>query len=247
MIRAGRGMVVSLVVLAMTGCDDVGLGPGEGVPVTLSLAVEPRGGLAGSLEPGLTLALAAETLELESVELIVDELVLEREDGDGTADSDGDSEADSDSDGGANEKFEIEGTTIELPLNGEVVTPLSETVPAGLYEELEIDIAVVRLTGFVDGEAFDVVVPVDLELEIEFEPPLEVDGTEPFNITITVDPLAWFENDDGTFIDPRDLSTDEALMNTVRQRMAVSFDAFEDSDHDADSDDSDSDGDTDGS
>ncbi|MBW3553748.1 MAG: DUF4382 domain-containing protein [Gemmatimonadetes bacterium] len=233
--------MLPLVVIAMAGCDDIGLGPQGEVPLTLSFAVEPRAGLAGAADGGLSLASTAETLTLSAVSLHVEELVLERAEGDANVDSDGDSEADSDSDGGANEKFEVEGAIIDLPLEGGVITPLSQPVPAGRYEEIEVDIQAVRLVGTVDGEGFDVLVPVDLELEMDFEPPIEVSGDETFNITISIDPLAWLENPDGTFIDPRDLATDGSLMNLVRQRMALSFDAFEDSDHDADSEDSDSD------
>ena len=242
MSKSARMLMLPIAVLGLAACDDLGLGPDGEVPMTLSFAVEPRTGLAGSVaEAGLSLAYAAETLTLSAVSLHVEELVLEREEGDALVDSDGDSEADSDSDGGANEKFEVEGAVIDLPLDGGVITPLSQPVPAGRYEEIEVDIQAVRLVGTVDGAAFDVLVPVDLELEMDFEPPVEVSGDETFNITISIDPLAWLENGDGTFIDPRELATDASLMNLVRQRMALSFKAFEDSDSDADSEDSDSD------
>lgn len=241
MSKSLAGLLLPLAALGLVGCDE-GLGPDGEVPLSVSFAVEPRAGLAGMrAEAGLTAAAAAGTLTLDGVSLNVEELVLEREDGDGGVDSDGDSEADSDSDHEGNEKFVVEGTMIDLPLDGGLITPLSQPVPAGFYEEIELDIQSVRLTGSVDGEAFDVLVPADLELEMEFEPPMEVTGDETFNITISIDPVAWLENDDGTFIDPRDLATDAALMNTVRQRMALSFEAFEDSDEDADSEDSDSD------
>jgi hypothetical protein len=241
MQRIIRGFVVPLAALALAACDG-GIGPDAEVPVTLSFAVEPRTGLAGMVaQDGLTLAAAADVLVLDAVTLNVDEVVLEREDGDGGVDSDGDSELDSDSDHGANEKFVVDGASIALPMDGSVITPLSEPVPAGLYEEIEVDIASIRLVGTADGESFDETIAVDLELEMEFEPPTEVTGDEVFNITISVDPLAWLDNGDGTFIDPRDLAGDPTLLNLVRQRMATSFEAFEDSDHDADSEDSDSD------
>lgn len=232
--------VVALALAALVACDG-GTGPDGQVPVTLSFAVEPHGGLAALMAAdGLAPADAAEALTLSAVTLNVDELVLEREEGDGI-DADSDSEIDSDSDGPGNEKFVVNGAMIDLPFDGTVITPLDHSVPAGRYEEIEIDISSVRLVGTADGEAFDVLVPVDIELEMDFDPSMEVAGDEVFNITISVDPIAWLDNGDGTYIDPRDLATDGALLNQVRQRMAVSFDAFEDSDHDADSEDSDSD------
>ncbi len=243
MIRVTRWLVAPLAVLAVAACED-GAGPEGEVPLTLSFAVAPPGGLA-SLADGTasTIAADASQLELDAVVLGIEELVLEHEDGDGGADSDGDSEIDSDSDGAANEKFAVEGTTVSLPVGGGIITPFSEPVPAGLYEELELDIFEIQFIGTADGEAFDVTVPVDLELEMEFEPGLEVVAGEPLNVTVTVDPMVWFENEDGTFLDPRELSTDEAALNRLRQRMALSFEAFEDSDGDADQEDSDSDSD----
>lgn len=242
LVRRGRFCASGALVLALVACD-LGSGPEDEVPVSLSFAVRPRAGLAGVAAGSWTPALSdgARTLELTTVQLNVEELTLERAEVDG-ADSDGDSDSDSDSDGPGNERFVAQGATVTLPLGGGVITPFSEPVPVGLYEELEIDIEGVRLVGTVDGQAFDVTLPLDLELEMEFEPPLEVlNPDEPFNVTISIDPLAWLKNSDGSFIDPRQLATDSSLRNRVRQRMALTFKAFEDSDHDGDDEDSDSD------
>ena len=238
-------VALTALTVAISACD-TGSGPGDDASMTVSFAVQPRAGLAGMMAGRWTPALShdATTLELTTVELEVDELVLERAELDG-ADSDGDSDEDSDSDGEGNEKFVVDGATVALPLGGGVITPFSEPVPEGLYEELEIDIEAIRLVGVVDGEAFDVAVPIDLELEMEFDPEIEVlDLDQPFNVTISIDPLLWLTNDDGSFIDPRELETDDSLRNLVRQRMALTFKAFEDSDHDGDDEDSDSDSDS---
>lgn len=245
MTRAARLLVPAVIALGAVACD-TGSGPGDDeVLMTLSFAVQPRAGLAGLAASAPALVHGASTLELEVVQLGVEELVLEHDDVDGP-DSEGDSEEDSDSDGDSNESFVVQGTTVTVPLNGDLLTPFSEVVPVGLYQELEMDIQTLHLVGKVDGEAFDVTIPVDIELEMEFEPPLEVvEGDEPFNVTVVIDPLAWFENADGSFIDPRELGDDESELNRLRQRMALTFDAFEDSDHDGDDQDSDSDEDSD--
>jgi len=237
-----RWTVLAALALTLAACD-TGSGPEGDASMTVSFAVQPRAGLAGVAAGQWTPTLShdASSLELAVVELDVEELVLERAELDG-ADSEADSDEDSDSDGEGNEKFVVDGATVALPLDGGVITPFAKPVPVGLYEELEIDIEAVRLVGVVDGESFDVTVPMNLELEMEFEPEIEVlDSAVPFNVTISIDPLIWFMNDDGSFIDPRELETDSSLRNRVRQRMALSFKAFEDSDHDGDDEDSDSD------
>ena len=244
-ISRAAALVMIPLVGATTACD-IG-GPDDDARLSLSFAVQPRVGLAGMAAGSWTpsLLVGANTLTLSTVELDVDEVVLERSEADG-ADSDRDSEDDSDSDGGDNQKLVVNGATVALPLAGGVITPFTATVPVGLYEELELDLNTIRLVGVVDGTPFDVTVPMDLELDLEFDPPIQVvDANAPFNVTVSIDPLIWLRKFDGTFIDPRQLATDRSLRSLVRQRIALTFAAFEDSDRDGDDHDSDSDRDSD--
>lgn len=246
-MRAKRVAVflsIPLLSAVLSACD-IG-GPDDDANLSVSFAVQPRVGLAGMAAGSWTpsLAFGANTLTLSTVQLNVDEVVLERSEVDG-ADSERDSEDDSDSDGGGNQKLVVNGATVALPLAGGVITPIAGSVPVGLYEELEIDVDAIRLVGVVDGAPFDVTVPLDLELDLQFDPPINVvDANAPFNVTVLIDPLLWFRRFDGSFIDPRQLLTDRSLRSLVSQRMALTFDAFEDSDHDGDDRDSDSDSDS---
>ena len=159
-------------------------------------------------------------------------------------DSDGDSDTDSDSDGPSNEKVARAGTVIALPLQGGVITPINESLPKGLYEEIELDFQSVRLRGTYDGQAFDVTVPVNTEMDVRFDPPLEVDDdTDRLNVTFAIDPYMWLRRADGALLDPRLLESNAALRAQFVNRIRASIRAFEDADRDADDSDSDSDSD----
>lgn len=236
-----------VVTLGVSGCEGFGIGAGDSANVSLSMAV-PRAGVAASSASLLAVPITGggHTLDLQSVSVTFSEMVLERAEGGLGGDSDGDSDTDSDSDGAANERFRAGATTIDLPLDGGVVTPISQSLPVGAYEELELDVAFVRLRGTYDGQSFDVTVPVDAELEMSFDPPFEVSSeADRLNITLTIDAPSWFRNADGTLLDPRTLAGSSSAREALVRRIESSFDAFEDSDRDADDADSDSDSDGD--
>lgn len=235
-------LTLLLVALAPLGaCDSLGLGSDESVEVSFATPRAGNGSVRAALVADTTILVGGHTLTLQSIDLTVEEVVLERDETTAGGDSDGDSEADSDSDGPSNEKVRTGAMTVALPVNGGIVTPINADVPAGLYEKIEIDVAFVRVRGTYDGQAFDVTVPVNKELELEFEPALEVDGDA--NVTIKLEPLTWFRASDGSLIDPRALNSNSSLRSAFVRRVETSFKAIEDSDKDADDTDSDSDSD----
>ena len=127
-----------------------------------------------------------------------------------------------------NAETEIKGGTmlVALPVNGSLVTPISATVAPGIYHKLELKVQTVRIRGTFDGQAFDVTVGVDEDLEMSINPPLEVTELSQANLTVAVQITNWFRAGDGGALDVRNLST------TARSRLIsnieASFDAFDD-------------------
>ena len=235
----GRACVALLAILPLTACDDLGLGGQDAV--SLSFAVPRTGNGASAALLMDTISDGTHRIDVQSIDLTVGEIVLERAESEAGGDSDGDSDSDSDSEGSSNEKFRAGPTTISLPVAGGTITPITTGVPEGLYEKVEMDIDFVRVRGTYDGQAFDVTVPVRRELELEFDEGLEV--TDDLNITVTINVLSWFRGADGKLIDPRALQTSTSLREQFINRISASIRAFEDSDKDADDSDSDSDSD----
>lgn len=225
--------------VSLAACDDGGSGK---VSLTFaSTATANRAASASVLADPVSDG--TNTLDIQSVDITFDEIVLERIEAETDGDSDGESDADSDSDGTENEKIRRGPTTVTLPLQGGPITPITDLVEAGRFEEIELDIAFVRVRGTYNGQPFDATIPVNDELEIDFSPPLEVgEGSGTVNVTVKIDTATWFRASDGKLIDPRALASNSALRAELRNRIRASLDAFEDSDKDADDADSDSDG-----
>lgn len=180
------------------------------------------------------------TLDLQSADVVFSEITFEGRDVD--TDDDDDSDVDSDSEKPGNSKFRSGAVTLALPLEGGVVTPFTGQIPVGTYRGLEMDADFVRLRGTYDGQTFDVTVPVNAELELDFNPALVVtESSDPFNVSVKIDVASWFKDASGNTIDPRQLATNSTLRAAFRNRVRASFKAFEDSDRDADESDSDSD------
>lgn len=226
--------------LVLTACD----GLSSTRDASLSFNVVPSAAasqLATAQTSGLIVVTGGgHTLDLQSADVVFSEVTFEGRDVD-TGDDD-DSDVDSDSDNSGNSKFRSGAVTLALPLEGGVVTPFTGEIPLGTYRGIEMDAEFIRLRGTYDGQSFDVTVPVNAELELEFDPPVVVtSSSDPFNTTVKIDVAGWFKDASGNTIDPRQLATNSTLRAEFRNRVRASFRAFEDSDRDADESDSDSD------
>lgn len=184
------------------------------------------------------------TVDLTSADVVFGKVKFERLSGEGDdADTDEDTDTDTDSDSDGNEtEFKAGATTVSLPLEGGTITPFDGQLPVGSYTKVKMDADFLRVRGTYDGQAFDVTVPINAELDLRFSPPLVIgDGSDPLNVSVNVDVASWFRDANGNAIDPRQLSTNAELRALFRNRVRASFRAFEDADRDADESDSDSD------
>ena len=249
--RASRAAPVALgtlmIAFVAAACSDLLSNNGDAREASLSFGVTQNGALVSVTADPTFAAIIVDggghSVDLQSADVVFSEMTFERvgiDDGD-----DDDSDADSDSDHDGNAKFRAGATTVALPLEGGVITPFTGEIPAGVYRRLEMDADFVRLRGTYDGQAFDVTVPVNAELELRFNPPLDLtSSTEPVNVSVNVDVASWLRDANGATIDPRQLATNATLRAQFRNRVRASFRAFED--HDRDADEADSDSDTDG-
>lgn len=235
---------LSLVALGATACGDLFGAGNDSREASLSFGVAAPGGAvrATAADPSLIIITSgANTVDLQSADVVFSEVTFERHD----ASDDDDSDLDSDSDGRGNARFRAGAQTVSLPLEGGLVTPFTGSIPVGTYDRLEMDADFLRLRGTYNGQSFDVTVPVNAELELRFNPPLDVsESSDPISVNVNVDVASWFRDANGNTIDPRQLSTNSELRAQFRNRVRASFRAFEDSDRDGDESDSDSDSDS---
>ena len=250
------GLLAACAAMAiLAGCDEAGTGPVDGARLSLSLSA------ASTTQPSVRANQipvgdgAGRTIDITRVQLVMKEVELKRVE-------DRDCEGSDDS----CEKFEAGATLVTLPIGGGVVTPFTEAIAPGTYDELELKIAepeddngeraafyaahpewprraTVRVTGTFDNGAgaqpFDVFLGVNAKVEREISPPLVVDAsTDPqsVNLTLAVDVESWFRDRAGSFIDPRSIATSPALLAAVNNNVRASFRALRDDDRNGDDD-----------
>ena len=248
-VTFGRRILPSLLGAGLVAACSDSSGPSTGTQATMSFAQSSSSSPA-SLS-AVPISLGGQTLVLSQVEVVLSEVELEQADHSGTCSGEGP----------GCEEFEAGPVLVDLPLDGGVVTPLSAGVTAGTYTgtELKVDIpseddaataaflaahpawpqdASVHVVGTFDAgdgagaQPFDVYFAGEAELELDFNPPLVVDASGGFNVTVAIDPNSWFVSAGGSLIDPRELSTDSSLEESVFTNIDSSFDVFEDNNED---------------
>ena len=240
-----------LAALAVGACSDLFGSSSDVRSASMTFAV-PRTGAAATTGTtvdanGLIVVTGGgHSVDLTSADVVFGRVSFERVNADAAgedADTDADTDADSDSDSDGDEsEFRSGAVTVALPLEGGTITPFTGELPAGSYGKVKMDADFLRLRGTYDGQAFDVTVPINAELDLRFSPPLVIGaGSDPLNVSVNVDVATWLRDANGNAIDPRQLATNAELRAAFRNRVRASFRAFEDADRDADESDSDSD------
>ena len=187
---------------------------------------------------GHTLDLSAVTITVARAELKPAASVVCADDNESANDDrapSGSANADGDHNGSGKDgcgEMKIGPTTIDLPLDGSMVTVPADAIPPGTFQELELRLAFIRLQGTFDGKAFDVTVSTPVRGDIQLTTPVVVTAGTATSITVTVPIATWFTNTDGSLLDPSKLNTTPSLMSQFVGRVATSFHAFEDENHD---------------
>ena len=250
-----RQVVPSLLVAALVAACSDGSSPNGSSQGTLSFAVgsgAPAAAVA-SVAPSFSAApitIGGQTLVISQVQAVLSEVELKQSEHSGLCDGEGP----------GCEEFSAGPVLVDLPLDGGVVTPLSTPVAAGTYSEAELKIdipseddaataaflaanpswpqtASLHVAGTFDAgdgsgaQPFDVYLSGEAELELEFNPPVVVDASGAFNVTVAIDPNSWLVAG-GALIDPRALATDAGLQASVLANVENSFRSFEDDNKD---------------
>jgi hypothetical protein len=148
------------------------------------------------------------------------------------------------------EEIELGPMLIDLPVTDAVMSPISATVPAGTYREIEFDIrrpgtdpadiafvdahpefanVSIRLEGTYNGTPFVFTSELDQEVQIDFNPDVVITEANN-NVTIAVDIRAWFTGAGGALIDPATANPGEPNESIVSEKIKASLRAFEDDD-----------------
>jgi hypothetical protein len=115
------------------------------------------------------------------------------------------------------------------------VTPVDATTLTALGGPSDLSGKSIRVEGTYKGTPFVYTSPVRTKLELEFDPPLVIDGTTK-NATVHIDVTKWFLASNGAVIDPATANAGGANAELVARNIRNSFHAFEDDDKGGDDD-----------
>ena len=239
------------VGVACVGTND----PGRNASVQVSFATRAappplfRASLAGVL--GDTVVVGADTIVLESVELVLKEIEMKRVETPDCVSGDD-----------ACEKFELGPVLVSLPLTpGAQQAFALDSAPAASYNEIEFDIhkpddgdpddqafvaanpdfaaISIRVRGTFNGTTFEFTTDLNVEQELPLVPPLVITEATGTNVTLRVDLSTWFRNGSGVLVDPASGNKGGQNESVITENIKVSFHAFEDEDRDGDDSDED--------
>lgn len=228
-----RNRVVPLAIagVLLTACGDNAGSLTDARGGATALSVSFTAASADSTAPAgrpLVIAVGADTMIISRVQMVVDEFEMEREGSSSCPDSMRVSDDDGrSSDDGDCSRLDRGPILFELPLGSATRQALSVTVPAGRYDEFELEIddvdgdagdsaaerafiaanpafrnVSVRVEGTYRGAPFVFTSRPDVELEFEFEPSLVIEGGVNDNVTIDVDLARWFTDASGRLVAP---------------------------------------------
>ncbi len=238
-----RALAPMAVMLVITACGNDGTGPdGQLKDVQVSFATtraqQPAAASARVFFDD-TLTSGVDTIFVSSVGIVLREVELKRLGAD-----------DCDKDVDACEKFESGPILVMLPLNGEPEVQFALDIPDGVYSEIEFDIHKVgdsnpedlafaqqhpeyrgksiRVQGMFNGTNFLYETDLNVEQELQLNPPLVVDSTRAAAaITVFVDIDRWFRDNGGALVDPATGNKGGANEGLVKENIKQSFEAFE--------------------
>jgi len=247
-VTLGRHILPCLLGAALVAACSNGTGPSAGSNASMSFAKSSSASPASAM--AAPISVGGQTLVLSQVQIVLSEVELKQADHSGSCTGEVP----------GCEEFEAGPLLVDLPLSGGVTTTINTGVADGTYSEAELKVdipseddaattaflaahpswpstASVHVVGTFDAndgagpQPFDAYISGEAELELGFNPPLVVDSTGNVNVTVAMDPNAWFVSA-GALIDPRALSSDANLQEAVFANIDASFHAFEDDNKD---------------
>lgn len=133
---------------------------------------------------------------------------------------------------GTSEATQSGRATVNLPVEGGVVTPVRLRLNAGTYDELRMRVETVRVRGTYDGTPFDITVSTNSETRLDVFPAVRVEDGGSSNLSVRVDLRQWFRAESGALMEPSAIRGDSSLEATLRSNIEASLRAFEDEDQD---------------
>ncbi len=249
-------------VVALAACGDSGPGGTSQVAFGLATQATAPAVTSGLMATQTFTDLNGDTLDLDSVFVVVRKLQLEGGPANSTCGLEHDGTPDSmmtvaDSTGEDDcGELKFGPFLVSLPMGAAgAAQQFTATVDTGTYAEVKFQIhppqgsadaaflaahpeyagVSLRVVGRWNGTPFVYTAGVTDVQHVEFNPPLVI-GESPASFTLFVDLAGWFRAGDGSLVDPATALGEGVNAELVHQNIIHSFRAFEDGDHDGQDD-----------
>ncbi len=246
--KTGRFVAIVASLVALVACDNDGTGPDDQLRDVQVAFGTTRASTPGAVAPRVffddTLTSGTDTVIVTRVGIVMREIELKRTGADNCAEGDD-----------ACEKFEVGPVLVELPLDGSVEVLFAVNIPDGSFSEIEFEIhkidgddpadqlfaqqnpdfvdQSIRVEGTFNGTSFLFETDLDVEIELDLNPPLVVDSmTGPSAISVIVDIDGWFRDGNGVLVDPATGNKGGENESLIKENIKVLLEAFEDDDLD---------------
>jgi hypothetical protein len=206
--------------------------------------------VASSAAGPVVVGLSNDTLVIESVKLVLDNVRLRKTGVAACLDSIKPAREDrTASDVAGCARLDLGAMVVNVPLTAKDTAPVSAKIPAGSYRGIKFNLrrvrqgpesnardsailaanpdlagASVRIAGKYRDTSFVFYSRASAEIEVEFDPPLVVGADAPDNVTISVRPSSWFVGANGAILMP----ANELNRRLINERIRTAFRAFGD-------------------
>ena len=235
---------------AVAACSDNPAGPeGQGT-VVFQLATAGTGATsAPSL--AVTVTRGTDVIVISDVQLVARKIKLDREDSSCPADIEEDPEEEAEC-----PSLKLGPLLLDPPLEEGVSPTFTVDIPAGVYDELQLQIhkpagsndaafiaanpdfngVSIRVNGTWNGTPFTFTTDLTQVIEIELEDPVTVEVDGETGLTLLLDVRGWFLDQGGVaLLNPSNLT--QQARSRIEQNIRQSFHAFQDDDEDGEADD----------
>lgn len=251
-MRATKVLVPLAVATALAACSD-STGPAGAKTVSLSFSTAASSGAVAqrsAFGPSFNIVTASgtDTVVITSAQVVFSRIEMEQS---GVTCTDTANAGDGHEEDGC-EDMSSAPMVISLPVDSSVVTGATVAIPAGTYKSLHAKMypisshesegagtaafltahpdwagITVKVQGTFDGKPFTYTGAPHVEIENEFNPPVNVDSTG-INFTMHADISSWFRSSTGALIDPSTATQGSTNAEIVAANIQRSFHAYRD-------------------
>ena len=125
--------------------------------------------------------------------------------------------------GGADDEREASmgDGVIDVVLGGNPTTVAVDSVEAGSYHTLGIELKTITVEGTHAGAPFTFTSNIEPEVEFGLDPEVDVPAKGSASAGVSFDVPAWFRDADGNALDPNDAANQAAIESSILRSMAV--------------------------